>query len=231
MFCPYISRLPSEQQPQQQQQPANSGPSPSRLVSTSAATSTQNGANRSSQPVAGGAKPGALPANLDEFKVSQLSNGSVLQCTLKVSTLLNVLVFQVAELKQELKLRGLTVSGTKNDLIERLKNYQEQNGGVVVGSGPMKTVQVPPQEVAVQSKDAIGKGAAYAVAMSSGIQAAALPQITRFNSTSSSPPVSPSPSERSVAGMSADETSCNGDVFGEMVGSVFHSGSVYRFVS
>ncbi|XP_047015355.1 myocardin related transcription factor Ab isoform X2 [Ictalurus punctatus] len=192
-ILPAPPKLPSEQQPQQQQQPANSGPSPSRLVSTSAATSTQNGANRSSQPVAGGAKPGALPANLDEFKV--------------------------AELKQELKLRGLTVSGTKNDLIERLKNYQEQNGGAAVGSGPMKMVQVPPQEVAVQSKDAVGKGAAYAVAMSSGIQAAALPQITRFNSTSSSPPVSPSPSERSVAGMSADETSCNGDVFGEMVSS------------
>uniref|UniRef100_A0A8C6SIY9 SAP domain-containing protein n=1 Tax=Neogobius melanostomus TaxID=47308 RepID=A0A8C6SIY9_9GOBI len=34
----------------------------------------------------------------------------------------------VAELKAELKLRGLTVSGTKNDLIERLRNYQEQNG-------------------------------------------------------------------------------------------------------
>lgn len=134
------------------------------------------------------------------------------------------------------------MSGTKNDLIERLKNYQEQNGGpamAVVGSGPVKAV--PPQEIAAQSptsvpgthqsKDTIGKVAAYTVAKNSGIQAAALPQITRFNSTSSSPPVSPTPSERSVAGMSADETSCNGDVFGEMVGSVFHSGSVFRFVS
>uniref|UniRef100_A0A673ME63 SAP domain-containing protein n=1 Tax=Sinocyclocheilus rhinocerous TaxID=307959 RepID=A0A673ME63_9TELE len=33
------------------------------------------------------------------------------------------------KLKQELKVRGLTVSGTKNDLIERLKNFHEQNGG------------------------------------------------------------------------------------------------------
>uniref|UniRef100_A0A671NWA6 SAP domain-containing protein n=1 Tax=Sinocyclocheilus anshuiensis TaxID=1608454 RepID=A0A671NWA6_9TELE len=32
------------------------------------------------------------------------------------------------KLKQELKVRGLTVSGTKNDLIERLKNFHEQNG-------------------------------------------------------------------------------------------------------
>lgn len=132
------------------------------------------------------------------------------------------------------------MSGTKNDLIERLKNYQEQNGGAVavVGYGPVKTAQVPPQEVAAQSstsvpgtyqsKDTTGKVAAYPVASSSGIQAVALPQITRFNSTSSSPPVSPTPSERSVAGMSADETSCNGDVFGEMVGFVFNS--AYRFL-
>lgn len=41
----------------------------------------------------------------------------------------------------------------------------------------------------------------------------------RFGSNSSSPPVSPTPSERSLAGMSPDETSCNGDMFGEMVSS------------
>lgn len=41
----------------------------------------------------------------------------------------------------------------------------------------------------------------------------------RFGSTTSSPPVSPTPSERSLAGMSPDETSCNGDMFGEMVSS------------
>ncbi|XP_069036748.1 myocardin-related transcription factor B isoform X3 [Lepisosteus oculatus] len=44
-------------------------------------------------------KPGHLPANLDDMKV--------------------------AELKMELKLRGLPVSGTKTDLIERLRPYQE----------------------------------------------------------------------------------------------------------
>jgi hypothetical protein len=43
-------------------------------------------------------------------------------------------------------------------------------------------------------------------------------QIMHFGSTSSSPPVSPAPSDRSLAGMSPDETSCNGDSFGEMVG-------------
>ncbi|XP_067224955.1 myocardin-related transcription factor B [Chanodichthys erythropterus] len=44
-------------------------------------------------------KAGTLPANLEEMKV--------------------------AELKMELKLRGLPVSGTKTDLIERLKPFQE----------------------------------------------------------------------------------------------------------
>lgn len=43
-------------------------------------------------------------------------------------------------------------------------------------------------------------------------------QIMHFGSTSSSPPVSPAHSDRSLAGMSPDETSCNGDSFGEMVG-------------
>uniref|UniRef100_A0A672PWZ0 Myocardin related transcription factor B n=1 Tax=Sinocyclocheilus grahami TaxID=75366 RepID=A0A672PWZ0_SINGR len=46
-------------------------------------------------------KAGTLPANLEEMKV--------------------------AELKIELKLRGLPVSGTKIDLIERLKPFQENN--------------------------------------------------------------------------------------------------------
>ncbi|CAJ1080670.1 myocardin-related transcription factor B isoform X1 [Xyrichtys novacula] len=44
-------------------------------------------------------KPGVLPANLEEMKV--------------------------AELKLQLKLRGLPVSGTKTDLIERLKPFQD----------------------------------------------------------------------------------------------------------
>ncbi len=39
----------------------------------------------------------------------------------------NMLSLQVAELKMELKLRSLPVSGTKTDLIERLKLYQENS--------------------------------------------------------------------------------------------------------
>ncbi|TMS22219.1 MKL/myocardin-like protein 1, partial [Larimichthys crocea] len=80
---------------------------PSLPATTTPAPSNQSGTARQSQTAMGGAKPSTLPANLDEFKV--------------------------AELKQELKLRGLTVSGTKNDLIERLRNYQEQNVTTTAG--------------------------------------------------------------------------------------------------
>ncbi|XP_026770787.3 myocardin-related transcription factor B [Pangasianodon hypophthalmus] len=51
-------------------------------------------------------KAGTLPANLEEMKV--------------------------AELKMELKLRGLPVSGTKTDLIERLKPYQESSASIPI---------------------------------------------------------------------------------------------------
>ncbi|KAJ7305782.1 hypothetical protein JRQ81_010148 [Phrynocephalus forsythii] len=53
-------------------------------------------------------KPGPLPPSLDDLKV--------------------------AELKMELKLRGLPVSGTKIDLIERLKSYQDLNNNAVSSS-------------------------------------------------------------------------------------------------
>ncbi|KAG5854410.1 hypothetical protein ANANG_G00037540 [Anguilla anguilla] len=55
-------------------------------------------------------KPGPLPANLEEMKV--------------------------AELKMELKLRGLPVSGTKTDLIERLRPHQEASNGTAPPAGP-----------------------------------------------------------------------------------------------
>lgn len=137
------------------------------------------------------------------------------------------LILKVAELKQELKLRGLTVSGTKNDLIERLRNYQEQNGGTAafVKNG----ISQPSQQGVTSAANAVacspttnttpdhqsGEGG-FKVNLSSLAQV--VPgRVMRFGSTSSSPPVSPTPSERSLAGMSPDETSCNGDMFGEMV--------------
>ncbi|XP_051530010.1 myocardin-related transcription factor A-like isoform X2 [Myxocyprinus asiaticus] len=196
-ILPAPPKLPAEKQ-----QPSTN-PGPSQTTSTcSTASSSQNGPTRQSQPTVGGAKPSNLPANLDEFKV--------------------------AELKHELKLRGLTVSGTKNDLIERLKNYQEQNcSSSVSGAGAVKTVPAQLQQVSTQSsgavphqaKDTTVKMSAFPMAATTRVRTTTPPQIMRFSSTSSSPPVSPTPSDRSLAGLSPDETSCNGDVFGEMVSS------------
>ncbi|XP_053550653.1 myocardin-related transcription factor B isoform X2 [Bombina bombina] len=62
-------------------------------------TSVQGMLNRQNSALC--KKAGPLPSNLDDMKV--------------------------AELKMELKLRGLPVSGTKTDLIERLKPYQDLN--------------------------------------------------------------------------------------------------------
>uniref|UniRef100_A0A3P8WZ30 Myocardin related transcription factor Ab n=1 Tax=Cynoglossus semilaevis TaxID=244447 RepID=A0A3P8WZ30_CYNSE len=202
----YHTILPAPPKPTTEQTPTtSSGPSPSRSVpstTTTSAPSAQSSAARQCQLAAGGVKPSFLPANLDEFKV--------------------------AELKQELKLRGLTVSGTKNDLIERLRNYQEQNGGTTVA---LKSGTVLPSlqgaNAAVSSSTSSSNttvtpepSSETKVLLASSIFAHAVPgRVMRFGSTSSSPPVSPSPSERSLAGMSPDETSCNGDMFGEMVSS------------
>ncbi|XP_016401558.1 MKL/myocardin-like protein 1 isoform X2 [Sinocyclocheilus rhinocerous] len=199
-ILPAPPKLPAEKQ----QPSTNPGPFPSQTISTcSKVSSNQNGPNRQSQPTVGGAKPSTLPANLDEFKV--------------------------AELKHELKLRKLTVSGTKNDLIERLKNYQEQiSGSSATGAATTKTVSAHLPRVSVQSsgavphqapKDTVVPMSAFPVAATTRVHSTTPPQIMRFSSTSSSPPASPTPSDRSLAGLSPDETSCNGDVFGEMVTS------------
>ncbi|XP_068160828.1 myocardin related transcription factor Ab isoform X3 [Antennarius striatus] len=202
----YHTILPAPPKPPSDQPPTtNCGPSPSRNVPTNvtASSSNQNGTARQSQTAVGGAKPSTLPVNLDEFKV--------------------------AELKQELKLRGLTVSGTKNDLIERLRNYQDQNGGTTAAlrNGASQASQqgvttaagtvTSPRTTTVKPDHQSGEGR-FKLDLSSLAQV--VPgRIMRFGSTSSSPPVSPTPSDRSLAGMSPDETSCNGDMFGEMVSS------------
>lgn len=134
----------------------------------------------------------------------------------------------MAELKQELKLRGLTVSGTKNDLIERLKNFQEQHGGTTAPTSSKTSTQSTAAPVAggdsslYQLTDRSMVVASFpfvATAERGGAQKTA-PQIMQFGSTGSSPPVSPAHSEHSSTGLSPDETSCNGDAFGEMVNAL-----------
>ncbi|KAL4658064.1 MKL/myocardin-like protein 1 isoform X2 [Arapaima gigas] len=215
----YHTILPAPPKPPaDQQSSSNTGPSASRGGSASiAAASSQNGPNRQNLPPLPVFKPGMLPSNLDDFKV--------------------------AELKHELKIRGLPVSGTKNDLLERLRNFQEQNGGsATVGAAPKNS---PPQQSTQPVGPAHvlggttllhkpGEGSVVvatfpfvATVGGGGAQTAAPPAVMQFSSTGSSPPVSPTPSDRSLAGMSADETSCNGDLFGEAVSSPLTQLSLY----
>lgn len=132
---------------------------------------------------------------------------------------------QVAELKQELKLRSLPVSGTKTDLIERLRAYQEQispaagapkgpaaasilpKAGEVVVAFPAARLSTGPTLVAAGLAPA---EVVVATVTSNG--------VVKFGSTGSTPPVSPTPSERSLLS-TGDENSTPGDTFGEMVTS------------
>ncbi|XP_070309477.1 myocardin-related transcription factor A isoform X4 [Odocoileus virginianus] len=144
-------------------------------------------------------KPGALPANLDDMKV--------------------------AELKQELKLRSLPVSGTKTDLIERLRAYQEQVTPASPGAPKAPAASLLPKagEVVVAFPTArLSTGPALVAA---GLAPAEVVVATvtsngvvKFGSTGSTPPVSPTPSERSLLS-TGDENSTPGDSFGEMVTS------------
>lgn len=87
---------------------------------------------------------------------------------------------QVAELKLELKLRGLPVSGTKTDLMERLKPFQDNT----TAAAP-----APPTFSAVPME----------VAASTSSTALVVPvQQLASESTSSTPPVSPIPTDSSI---------------------------------
>lgn len=198
----YQTILPAPPKPQGEQQNCSTASSIRSLSTAGGSTSVSSISNglmrqNSNAPVS---KPGVLPANLDDMKV--------------------------AELKQELKLRALPVSGTKTDLIERLKAYQEHNATLGrVATAPKSNTAILPKaaEVVVAFPAArLGTGPAL---VSTGLASAEVVVATvtgsgmmKFGSTGSTPPVSPTPSERSL--MSAgDENSTSGDAFGEMVTS------------
>uniref|UniRef100_A0A4W5PS24 Myocardin related transcription factor A n=1 Tax=Hucho hucho TaxID=62062 RepID=A0A4W5PS24_9TELE len=188
----YHTILPAPPKPLTDQPPPTNGPSPSPAVpAPSTSSSSQSAPSRQNVTHVGGATPGSLPANLDDLKV--------------------------AELKHELKLRSLPVSGTKNDLIERLRNYQAQQNSR--GGGSATTTTQLSQHQALSSVVHQSGDAGVVTLATFPFMTTAPQQIMHFGSTSSSPPVSPAPSDRSLAGMSPDETSCNGDSFGEMVSS------------
>ncbi|XP_069503929.1 myocardin-related transcription factor B isoform X2 [Ambystoma mexicanum] len=139
-------------------------------------------------------KPGPLPSNLDDMKV--------------------------AELKMELKLRGLTVSGTKTDLIERLKPYQEINNNTVTHNNNINTA----------TTSALTLNNAGEITLSVPMTTSLVNSVTSFSAevpsagTGSSPrhmekigsplPMSPTPSEQSSQG--TDDTNMT-DTFTEIM--------------
>uniref|UniRef100_A0A2R8MBZ7 Myocardin related transcription factor A n=1 Tax=Callithrix jacchus TaxID=9483 RepID=A0A2R8MBZ7_CALJA len=181
----------------------SSGPPPVRSLSTangssSSGTSGPCGLARQNSTSLTG-KPGALPANLDDMKV--------------------------AELKQELKLRSLPVSGTKTELIERLRAYQDQISPVPGAPKAPATTSILPKagEVVVAFPAArLSTGPALVAAglAPTEVVVATVSSngVVKFGSTGSTPPVSPTPSERSLLS-TGDENSTPGDTFGEMVTS------------
>ncbi|XP_023599628.1 myocardin [Myotis lucifugus] len=112
-------------------------------------------------------KPGPLPSNLDDLKVS--------------------------ELRQQLRLRGLPVSGTKTALMDRLRPFQDCAGSPVPSFGDITTVTFP-----VTPTGALPhyQSSPSASALSNGFY--------HFGSTSSSPPISPASSDLSLAGSLPD---------------------------
>ncbi|XP_060696429.1 myocardin-related transcription factor B isoform X1 [Hemiscyllium ocellatum] len=131
-------------------------------------------------------KLGTLPSNLDDMKV--------------------------AELKLELKLRGLPVSGTKMDLIERLKSYQDLSNAAVSAA------------VVTASNSTIARNqltAAFPIAALSNVMTTTEATVTtasnnfQFYENAASPsPTSPAPSEQS--NISTDDSNLT-DMFTELV--------------
>ncbi|XP_020641601.3 myocardin isoform X1 [Pogona vitticeps] len=112
-------------------------------------------------------KPAPLPSNLDDLKVS--------------------------ELRQQLRIRGLPVSGTKTALMERLRPFQECSGGSVPNFSEITTVTFP---VTPTSSLSSYQSQSSASLLSNGFY--------HFGSTSSTPPISPASSDLSVNGSLPD---------------------------
>nr|XP_056708929.1 myocardin isoform X1 [Euleptes europaea] len=121
----------------------------------------------SGQPCISTLKPGPLPSNLDDLKVS--------------------------ELRQQLRIRGLPVSGTKTALMERLRPFQECSGGSVPNFSEITTVTFP---VTPTSSLSSYQSQSSASLLSNGFY--------HFGSTSSTPPISPASSDLSVNGSLPD---------------------------
>ncbi|KFO21007.1 MKL/myocardin-like protein 2 [Fukomys damarensis] len=139
-------------------------------------------------------KPGPLPSSLDDLKVS--------------------------ELKTELKLRGLPVSGTKPDLIERLKPYQEANSsglaaGSIVAVSSSAIVTSNPEVTMALPVTTLHNAVTSSVSTFKAELPSAVPgNVAHVENLHSPLPVSPSPSEQSS--LSTDDTTM-ADTFTEIM--------------
>ncbi|XP_012587387.1 PREDICTED: MKL/myocardin-like protein 2 isoform X2 [Condylura cristata] len=125
-------------------------------------------------------KPGPLPSSLDDLKVS--------------------------ELKTELKRRGLPVSGTKPDLIERLKPYQEVSGGAATAGGlvavsaPALVASSPEATAALPVPALHSSAASSSPTFKAELPAAGASSAPHVENVTSPLPISPPPSEQSSLG-------------------------------
>ncbi|XP_071617605.1 myocardin-related transcription factor B isoform X3 [Heliangelus exortis] len=189
----YQTILPAPLKPLNDKQ-SNNGNTPLNTLNSSTPTSAASSPRQNSNIP--NRKPGPLPSSLDDLKV--------------------------AELKMELKLRGLPVSGTKTDLIERLKPYQDiNNNGVATSSSVTVTTSTGATgstgEVTVAFPVAtINKPVANTISSFPPEKTSTGPVCKAVNTenTSSPLPISPSPSEQSS--LSTDDTSM-ADTFTEMM--------------
>ncbi|XP_039587797.1 myocardin-related transcription factor B isoform X3 [Passer montanus] len=188
----YQTILPALLKPLNDKQ-SNNGNSPLNTLNNSTPTSAASSPRQNSNVPS--RKPGPLPSSLDDLKV--------------------------AELKMELKLRGLPVSGTKTDLIERLKTYQDLNNNGVATS---TTVTVTTSSGATGSTGevtvafpvtTVNKPVANTTSSFPPEKASTEAGSKAVNTEiiSSPLPISPSPSEQSS--LSTDDTSM-ADTFPEM---------------
>ncbi|KAK2536979.1 myocardin isoform X4 [Columba livia] len=176
--------LSQQQQQQQQQQQHFSYPgmhqgqlkqSNEQMVksSNSSSTSVNNTplspvkTTFSGQTCVSSIKPGPLPSNLDDLKVS--------------------------ELRQQLRIRGLPVSGTKTALMERLRPFQECGSNTVPNFSEITTVTFPVTPTSTLSSY---QSQSSTNMLSNGFY--------HFGSTSSTPPISPASSDLSVSGSLPD---------------------------
>ncbi|XP_051531112.1 myocardin-like isoform X4 [Myxocyprinus asiaticus] len=155
---------PNKQSSEQQLSCSSNGPTSGINSSSSSPVKTTYCNPTSITPV----RPGPLPANLDDLKVS--------------------------ELRQQLRVRGLPVSGTKTALIERLRPFKDSSSS----SGDISTVTFPVTPTgslssyqSPNSSSAMSHGGGY----------------YPFCSTISTPPISPASSDLSVSGSVPDSFS------------------------